>query len=122
MTRLEFLQQVVEQLARATDPRLRGTCLGLLARQTEAAHLEVVLFPPWDLLVMSAAMAQCELMLTGKTFLREDPLPRTPLEAALHFLSVSSRMRKMTKHTNWTLMMWVSIAPFKHARPSWGSA
>ncbi len=122
MTRLEFLQQVVEHLARATDMRLRGMCLCLLERQARAADLESVLLSPRDLLLMGIVIAQCELVLTGRTHLRKDPVLKTPAEVALHFLSVSERIKVVTGKTTWLLLMWAALAPFKHQRPQWGSA
>lgn len=122
MTRLEFFQQVVEHLARATDLRLRGSCLCMLERQARAANLEGVLLDSRDLLLMGVAITQCELIVTGRTQLRKEPIPKNPGEAAVHFLSVSERMRQANGKTCWMLLMWASLAPFKHQRPQWGSA
>lgn len=122
MTRLEYLKQVVMHLAQATHPSLQSVCLHLLEKQARRACLEGVLIAPRDLCAILAVIAQYEVVATGTTHLRKDPFPRTPTEAAVHFLAVSERVRGFTGETNWKLMMWASLVPFIYRRPVWGSA
>lgn len=122
MTRLEYLQQVVAHLARATSPALQPTCLRLLECQRRTAHLEDVLMSSHDMLAMMAALAQYELMATGTTYLHQDPIPKNPKDGAVHFLSAATRIGRVTRCTVWMLMMWASLAPFKYAHSTRGSA
>lgn len=122
MTRLEFFQNVVAQLTQGPGVRYRGSLLAFLEREKRSSDLEDVLLCPKDLLVMSAALAQCELVATGRTYLARDPIPRNPAEATLHFFVVSQRVTTATRRLSWALLMWAALAPFKHQRPRWGSA